>query len=451
MAFFRLAWGRRRVESGGMPLIVEAPRLESHLRVLTGEIGVRLAGTPGEAAAAAYVARELAAAGAAVGREEFPVQARAVQSEELEVCIDGGWHKAACSLFANTPGTEGRWLEAPLEFFEAPTDYQAIDLKARLQGKLVLHLGCHIESREHYRRLIEARPAGLLMVDVRYPGTVPLADSMFPAYTRAVGAVPALNIAYQDAWQWRQRGATRARIRVHGGMRPATSANVIAELPGSDSAAGVIYLGGHHDTQAGSVGADDNGSATAGLIELVRVLAPRPRRRTLRLISFGAEEQLSVGSTAYVRRHRAELARNGCVMFNLDSFGSWLGWNTMVANGPAELRAAVAPHFSRHGQHLQWTREIVPYADHFPFVAAGIPGLYLGRQNCTAGRFFHHRPDDDLTRVDPVRMAALLNAVADCIDDWATAATLPFATAIPADQQAAVDACWEDLFGGWGG
>lgn len=434
-----------------MPSLIEAARLETHLRVLTRDIGVRLAGTAGEAAAVDYVARALAAAGAAVGTEEFPVQARVVGAEELEVCIDGYWHTTSCSLFANTPGTDGQWMEAPLEFFEAPTDYQAADLQTRLRGKLVLHLGCHIESREHYRRLIEARPAGLLMVDVRYPGAVPLADSMFPAYTRSVGAVPTLNVAFQDAWQWRQRGATRARIRVQGGMQPSTSANVIAELPGNDPAAGVIYLGGHHDTQAGSVGADDNGSATAGLLELARVLAPRPRRRTIRLISFGAEEQLSVGSAAYVRRHRTELAQRGRVMFNLDSFGSWLGWNTMVANGPAELRDAVTPHFARHDQHLQWTHEIVPYADHFPFVAAGVPGLYLGRQNCTAGRFFHHRPDDDLTRVDPVRMAALLNAVADCIDDWATAETLPFAAAMPADQQAAVTACWEDLFGGWSG
>lgn len=430
---------------------VDPVRLESHLRHLTEEIGVRLAGMPGEAAAANYVAHEFAAVGAKVTREEFPVLARDVQREELEIFHDGGWHRAGCSLFANTPGTNGEWVEAPLVLLEPPTAGQAPDLAKGLRGRWVLHLGCHIESRAQYRRLIEAQPAGLLMVDVRYPGTTPLADGMFPAYTKAVGAVPTLNVAYQDAWQWRVRGATRARVRVQGGMRPAVSSNVIAELPGDDPAAGVIYVGGHHDTQANSVGADDNGSATAGLLELARVLAPRPRRRAIRLISFGAEEQLSVGSSAYVRQHREELASGGRVMFNLDSFGSLLGWNTMVANGPNEMQAAVRPHFARHGQYLQWLPELVPYADHFPFVAAGVPGLYLGRQNCTGGRFFHHRPDDDLSRVDTELMASLLAAVADCLDEWASAAAMPFASIIPPDQEAAIAAYWRDLFGGWEG
>lgn len=430
-------------------LTVDPARLERHLRHLTETIGVRLAGLAGEAAAADYVAGAFAAVGATVTREEFPVMARDVQREELEVYHDGAWHPAGCSLFANAPGTGGEWVEAPLVFFETPTGYQAPELASRLRDRWVVHLGCHIESRDQYRRLIESRPAGLLMVDVRYPGDTPLADGMFPAYTKAVGAVPTLNVAYQAAWQWRARGATRARARVLGGMRPATSANVVADLPGDDPTAEVIYVGGHHDTQANSVGADDNGSATAGLLELARVLAPRPRRRTIRLMSFGAEEQLSVGSSAYVRRHRGELERAGGVMFNLDSFGSLLGWNTMVANGPTELAAAVAPHFARRGQYLQWLPDLVPYADHFPFVAAGVPGLYLGRQNCIGGRFFHHRPDDDLSRVDPRLMADLLGATADCLDEWAVATALPFPRCVPPEQRAAVEVYWQDLFGGW--
>ena len=100
-----------------------------------------------------------------------------------------------------------------------------------------------------------------------------LADAIFTAYAAKCGAVTSLNVAYLDAWRWRERGATRARFRVVGGPRPAESANVIAELPGTDAAAGVLYLVGHHDTQAASVGADDNGSATAGLIELARTTA----------------------------------------------------------------------------------------------------------------------------------------------------------------------------------
>ena len=428
---------------------IEPNRLMRHLRHLTETIGVRLTGTPGEAAAAEYLVQEFTAAGVKVHLEAFPVAARDVREEQLQVFYDGAWHDAGCSAFVNTPGTDGAWREAPLVFFEGPTGYQQADLGAELRGRMVVHLGCHIESRGQYGRLMAAEPAGVLMVDVRYPGAEPRADAIFPAYTRACGAAPTLNVAFLDAWRWRERGATRARLRVAGGMRPAESANVVAELPGSDPAAGLLFIGGHHDTQANSVGADDNGSATAGLLELARVLAPLPRRRTIRLISFGAEEQLSVGSAVYVRRHRAELASHGRCLFNLDSLGSLLGWNTLWGSGPRELDALVPGYFQKHGQQVKREYGVLPYADHFPFVAAGVPALTLMRLNCTVGRFFHHRPDDDLSRVDPRVMAALLGAVADFTADMAGAEKLPFASTIPAGEQAAIAAHWEDLFGGW--
>src|SRR5262249_44179150 len=148
-----------------------------------------------------------------------------------------------------------------------------------LRGKAVVHLGCHIESREHYRRLIQAEPAFLLFVDVRYPGNTPLADGMFPAYTRAIGARPTVNVAYMDAWRWKVENASRARLAVTGGMQPGTSTNVIADLPASEADASLLYVGAHHDTQAGSPGADDNGSGVSGLLELARVLSQTPRRR----------------------------------------------------------------------------------------------------------------------------------------------------------------------------
>ena len=428
---------------------IEPDRLSRHLRHLTETIGVRLAGCPGEAAAADYVAKEFAAAGARVHLETFPVQARDVREQQLQVFYDGAWHDHGCLVFVNTPGTDGAWREAPLVFFEGSTGYQQSDLAAEMRGRIVLHLGCHIESREHYRRLIAAAPVGVLMVDVRYPGAEPRADAIFPAYARACGAVPTLNVAYLDAWRWRERGATRARLRVVGGMRAAESANVIAELPGSDPAAGILFLGGHHDTQADSVGADDNGSATVGLLELARVLAPLPRKRTIRLISFGAEEQLSVGSSHYVRRHREELSRLGRCLFNFDSIGSLLGWNTLWGSGPPELDELLPKFFQRHGQHVKREYGVLPYADHFPFVAAGVPALTLMRFNCTAGRFFHHRPDDDLSRVCPRTMAALVGAGADFTAEMAVASELPFPATIPVGEQAAIAAHWVDLFGGW--
>ena len=422
-------------------------RIRADLRVLAENIGVRLAGSPEEEAAARYVQGELEAAGARVHTESFPMRERRVESEELEVFVEGAWQRFPGSLFSNTPGTEGAWREAPLEFFEAPAEYKRPDL-SHLRGKAVVHLGCHIESREHYRRLMEAGPAFLLFVDVRYPGAVPLADGMFPAYTDALGAVPTVNVAYMDAWNWKKQGAGAARLRVRGGMRASTSQNVIAEFPGAGGE--VLFVGGHHDTQAASPGADDNGTGTVAVLELARLLRDlAPLRRTVRLVCFGAEEQLSVGSAEYARRHRKQLAESGAFLLNFDSFGSHLGWLELFAGGPQAMADFLGAAYARHDLFMTVDTRVMPYADHFPFIAAGVPAATLLRSNCTAGRFFHHRPDDDVSRVSADLMARVLDASLAALVELASAERLPFAREIPAGQTDAVEHCWNDLFGGW--
>jgi aminopeptidase YwaD len=421
-------------------------RLEADLRVLAEDIGVRLSGSAGEQAAVRHLSRQLGQTGAQIREERFAMRERRVESEELEIRLPGGWRSFACSLFSNTPGTEGQWREAPLVFFEAPAEYSRATL-AHLGGKAVVHLGSHIESREHYRRLMEAGPAFLLFVDVRYPGTVPLADGMFPAYTDTLGAVPTLNVAYMDAWEWKKQGALAARLRVRGGMREAESQNLIAEFPGRSPE--LLLVSGHHDTQADSPGADDNGTGTVALLELARLLGGLgPLRRTVRLVSFGAEEQLSVGSAEYVRRHRAELAEKGRFLLNFDSFGSHLGWLELIA-GSSQVAEYLSGVFQRHDLYLAVNTQVMPYADHFPFVAAGLPAASLLRSNCTAGRFFHHRPDDDLSRVSTALLARVLDASLEALVELANGEELPFPARIPAEQAPAVEHCWNDLFGGW--
>ena len=424
--------------------------IRRHLEVLTREVGVRVAGSTAERRAAAYVAAELERRGAAVSIEDFPVRERVVPAQELEVLAGGEWRRFPCSLLSNAPGTGGRPVEAPLAVIDAATGYQREDLSF-LRGKAVVHLGTHIESAGHYRRLMEAAPAFLLFVDVRYPADVVTADGMFPAYVHHHGAVPTVSVAYQHAWSWAVDGASAARLRVQGGMRESASQTVIGELPGTDPSAGEIYVGAHHDTQADSVGADDNGTGVAAILELAGALARAPRRRTIRLVSFGAEEQLSVGSATYVRRHRADLAARARFMFNFDTLGSHLGWTILVCNGPEAIAPVFVDALKAQGQYVRLTTELIPYSDHFPFVAAGVPAAWMGWENCAAGRFFHHRPDDDMTRVSCELVASLVTGAGGAIQQLASAATLPFGADIGEADRSAAARRWQDLFGGWEG
>lgn len=430
---------------------IDPGEIRRHLVVLTHDIGVRVAGSAAERAAAEYVGAELRRLGASVSVEEFPVRERVVTAEWLEVSAGGAWRRFPCSLLSNTPGTGGRDVEAPVAVIDAPTGYQREDL-SDLRGKAVLHLGSHIESADHYRRLMEAKPAFLMFVDVRYPGDVPTSDGMFPAYVHHFGAVPTVSVAYQDAWSWLAGGAAAARLRVDGGMRDSHSQNVIGELPGTDPAAGVIYVGAHHDTQADSVGADDNGTGVAAILGLAGAMAGSPRRRTIRFVSFGAEEQLSVGSAVFVRRHRDDIAAHGRFMFNFDTLGSHLGWTYLVCNGPEGIAPVFVEALKARGQYVKVVEDVIPYADHFPFVAAGLPAAWMGRDNCTAGRFFHHRPDDDMTRVSFALVAELAAGVGTALHGLATADRLPpFDASVTGRHRAAVDTIWNDFFGGWAG
>ena len=432
----------------GTDLTISEARIATHIRELAEGVGVRLTGSAAEQRATDYVAAEFRRAGAAVTLEPFSVRERHVQREELHIRLEDTCQAFPCSLFAGAPGTGGRSIEAPLLFFESPAEYRRPDL-AVMRGRAVVHLGCHIESREQYRRLMDAKPAFLLFVDVRYPGTVPLADGLFPSYVQTLGAVPTMNVAFMDAWNWKVGDASAARLLVDGGMRDSTSRNVVADLAGTDPDAGLLILCAHHDTQAASAGADDNASGVAALLELARVLAPRKRRRGIRLISFGAEEQLSVGSAAYVREHRRELESRGRFVFNIDSSGSHLGWNTLTLTGSPEMRDTVLPLLEQSGLYAQPVYDTVPYLDQFPFAAAGVPGISLTRNNCATGRFFHHRPDDNTGRVSTTLLAAQANAAARLVEFLAQADDMPFPAEIPPDQAAPVATFWEDLFGGW--
>ena len=136
-------------------------------------------------------------------------------------------------------------------------------------------------------------------------------------------------------------------------------------------------------------------------------------------------------------------------MYNLDSYGSHLGWLQLYVNAHEDFEAAFRPHFRAAGLYYRTITTVVPYADHFPFVAAGVPAVFHYRVNCDSGRFFHHRPDDDVSRVSARVLAGDVSAVATWLDEMARVDALPFTPGIPDAQRQEVASCWEDLFGGW--
>jgi hypothetical protein len=84
--------------------------------------------------------------------------------------------------------------------------------------------------------------------------------------------------------------------------RGVQSANVVARIPGTVSPDVVYAVSAHFDSNNRSPGADDNSSATVGLLEMARVLADHPMPATIEIALFTGEESGLLGSREYVRR-----------------------------------------------------------------------------------------------------------------------------------------------------
>ncbi|WGS74597.1 M28 family peptidase [Pseudanabaena galeata CCNP1313] len=67
-----------------------------------------------------------------------------------------------------------------------------------------------------------------------------------------------------------------------------------------------LIIGAHYDTVAGCVGADDNGSGVAVLLELAAYFSANPIKYPIQLIAFDMEEYGLLGSVAYADKLKQE-------------------------------------------------------------------------------------------------------------------------------------------------
>lgn len=79
-----------------------------------------------------------------------------------------------------------------------------------------------------------------------------------------------------------------------------TGQNLVGKRPGTGMTGETYILGGHFDSVDDAPGADDNGSAVAGMLEAMRILSQYPSKKTIKFIGFDLEEEGLIGSQKYV-------------------------------------------------------------------------------------------------------------------------------------------------------
>lgn len=423
-----------------MSVQVVPGHLKQHLDALCEEIGTRLAGTPQEAAGAEYIAEQFRAIGLEAEIQEFPCVAWTCGKAELKVRSGGRWIGIPVQPNTQSPSTEGE-LEADIVYLETaqPEDFEGKDLK----GKIGLLFGSAYASVERLERICTSGLAALLYVDDRFPFEWKVASGLIAGWIDLM-TIPTATIPYTHAWDILRKGSKEARLTLDMKTYQSHSQNVVATLPGRKELPPLV-LGGHHDSVALGVGAEDDASGVAAVLEIARAMVEAEPLRPIKFATFGWEENLSEGARNYVI-HPQNQAAKSAFMFNFDAIGSWMGKNHVYCVGDRKMRKFVADHLRQSKFVAEVLADVSPFSDQFPFNMLGVPSIWFYRSNFFGSRFFHHSEHDQVDVLDFDLLARTAEVAGAMVADLAASEKLPFPATIPESQRRLIEKSRRELF-----
>jgi Zn-dependent M28 family amino/carboxypeptidase len=186
------------------------------------------------------------------------------------------------------------------------------------------------------------------------------------------------------------------------GSKSITSANVVAVKNGTSTQE--IIVGAHYDSTGAGLGADDNASGVAAMLEVAKLVVGEKTPYTIRFIAFGAEESGLLGSYAYLNQMNQEEFQNVIVMIDLDSLVAGdIAYLYSDEGQQSAVRDWALEWALGNGFDLQTIRNVdltnpdngLGSSDYAPFRDAGIPYAYFEATDWTLG------DKKGLTQVDP--------------------------------------------------
>lgn len=383
---------------------------------LTTEVGQRLAATEAEARARVWAVKKLTALGFRNVRDEpfkMPVWVRGEESAEV---MGPMAQKLALAALGNSGSTGAKGVEAEVAYFATFADLQAAPAE-QVKGKIVFidHRMAATQDGSSYGVFGAARRQGPTVAASK-GAVATLIRSIGTDYHRnphtggtnwaqGVKPIPAAALALPDAEQLERllkRGPVRLKLNITPQFKgEGTSGNVVAEVPGSDPAAGIVVIACHLDSWDLGTGAIDDASG-CGIITAAakRIMDAGTPRRTIRLLWAGAEEPGVFGGRAYFEAHKNDRH----VLASESDFGADRIWQ-FKANWPESakpvgerLAAVLAPlGVGRSGDRATGG------ADVGAVIASGVAAVDLEQSGL---RYFdyHHTPDDTLDKVDPAQL-----------------------------------------------
>jgi Zn-dependent M28 family amino/carboxypeptidase len=179
------------------------------------------------------------------------------------------------------------------------------------------------------------------------------------------------------------------------------SANVIANIKGSEHPEQVVIVSGHLDSWDLGTGAIDDGAGVAVAMEaahLIQQLHLKPKR-TIRMIAWMNEENGTRGSKQYEKDHASEFPNHFAVNETDGGAGHPVGLNLKTKPEVKKILEPVAKILETIGAGSLNLAEHVG-ADTAPIEKAGVPAFGPMQDN----RFYfnyHHTAADTLDKIVP--------------------------------------------------
>lgn len=309
-----------------------SPLAHDLVRSLTTEVGPRFAGSAGDAAAVDWAVRNLERLGFRnVRRMDVSVPHWVRGRAEVSIVEPFPQSLVGVAL-GGSVGTEEGGLSAQVIQVRDLEELETLDPSA-VAGRIVYFSQRMERTRDAsgYGRAVLVRtrgPAaaaakGAVAVVIRTVGTSNnrIAHTGATSYVDSVPRIPAVAISNPDADLLENQLASGRPVRLaleltSRELPPARSANVIAEIPGTDRADEIVLLGAHLDSWDITPGALDDASGVAIVTAAARLIAdmePKPRR-TIRVVLFANEEFGLSGARAYAAQGPQEVGRHVLAM-----------------------------------------------------------------------------------------------------------------------------------------
>ena len=394
---------------------------------LTDSIGPRLSGSKGAALAVDWTTRRFREWGTDV-RNEPAVVPHWVRGEERAHLVSHNSQKLVITTLGGSVATPVAGITADVV---EVTSYEQLEKLGRegIAGKIVFYNGAMdmelVESGrafEAYGKAVQFRGTGasraaefgavatvirsVASASLRTPHTGSL------RYDDAQPKIPAAAMTTEDADLVHRLLAKGERVRMRLVLTPksypdVTSANVVAEIRGSEFPEEIVLIGGHLDSWDLGTGAIDNGSGVAMVMETLRVMKELgiTPKRTIRGVLFMNEENGLRGGRAYFAgaAKREELDNHVAAIETDAGAAPPVGFVSTLDGAELEavkakmgVLARIAPMYFQSSRHTG--------ADTSPLTDAGIVGFGLVPD---PRHYFdyHHTPADTLDKVDPKALA----------------------------------------------